>query len=280
MLWIPFLTSTSLAIAVFLICTSWQPIWDAVAKRYIADIAPSLQALSLEQSSIPVFLKVWGFTLVFSFLILFVVLQQIPMAFMVAYLVYMTPRWYLSWLIQKRRIMLRDQLVSAMQLLANATRAGLSLAQGLETVEKQLPDPMSSEIGGIVGSFHQGLPLSVAIGRAKERLQLESFSTFANVIQVSLERGGKVSQALDRISASLEEQQRLERKLESETASGRKTLLIMAIFPFVFVLAFLFLFPEGTMKLFTTMVGQGLLFVVCVLVFICVVWGNKIRRIT
>ena len=276
---VPVVTSALLGASIVLIWFSWQPVWDAVTARYIADISPSLKSLNLDQTRIPLFLRIWGMALVFTFLVLLIPLQQIPMSFMAAYLIYMAPRWYLSGLIRKRQIQLRDQLVSAVQMLANTSRAGLSLAQGLEAVSAQTPAPLSLEIGRIVGEFHRGLPLTSAIEQTKHRLNLESFTIFSAVIQTSLERGGKTTVALDKIATSLEEQQRLERRIESETASGRKVLTILAVFPVIFIVAFLFMFPEGTMKLFTTIAGQILLVIVAILVFICVVWGQRIMRI-
>ncbi len=276
---LPVLTSLLLAGSILLTLLSWPSVWDAVTARYIADISPSLNALNLDQTRIPFLLRIWGFLLVTTFLVLLIPLQQIPMSFMAAYLIYMAPRWYLSGLIRKRQIQLRDQLVSAVQMLANASRAGLSLAQGLEAVSTQTPAPLSEEISRIVGEFHRGLPLSDSIEQTKRRLNLESFTTFSAVIQTSLERGGKTTVALEKIANSLEEQQRLERRIESETASGRKVLTILAVFPAIFVLVFLFLFPDGTMRLFTTIVGQILLVVVVVLIFICVVWGQRIMSI-
>jgi len=276
---VPVVSSALLGVAIVLIWFSWQPVWDAVTTRYIADISPSLKALNLDQTRIPFFLRIWGATLVSTFLLLLIPLQQIPMSFMAAYLIYMAPRWYLAGMIRKRQILLRDQLVSAVQMLANTSRAGLSLAQGLEAVAVQTPAPLSMEIGRIVGEFHRGLPLTSAIEQTKHRLNLESFTIFSAVIQTSLERGGRTTVALDKIAASLEEQQRLERRIESETASGRKVLTILAVFPVLFIVAFLFMFPEGTMKLFTTIAGQILLVIVTILIFICVVWGQRIMRI-
>ena len=275
----PLVSSIVLAMAVILLCYSWQSVWDAVTARYIADISQSLRALNLDQTRIPLLLRIWGVALVCTFLVLLIPLQQIPMSFMVAYLIFIAPRWYLSGMIRKRQIQLRDQLVSAVQLLANTSRAGLSLAQGLEAVSLQIPAPLSLEFGRIVGEFHRGLPLATALEHTRDRLNLESFSIFSAVIQTSLERGGKTTVALEKIADSLEELQRLERRMESETASGRRVLMILAIFPILFVLAFLYLFPEGTMKLFTTIAGQVLVVIVAILIFVCVIWGQRIMRI-
>ncbi len=62
-----------------------------------------------------------------------------PVAIAAVYLVYVAPRIILDLMIRRRRALLRDQMVTATIALANTSRAGLSLAQGLETVGKETP---------------------------------------------------------------------------------------------------------------------------------------------
>jgi Flp pilus assembly protein TadB len=66
--------------------------------------------------------------------------------------------------------------------------------------------------------------LPESLRAAKDRLNIDSFTLFAAAILVSLERGGRITDALERISHSLQELQRIERKLEVDTASGKKVV--------------------------------------------------------
>ena len=91
-----------------------------------------------------------------------------------------------------------------------------------------------------------------------------------------MERGGRITEALERISRSLQENQRLERKLEADTESGRKVVVMLAAFPAVFLGLFYFLNPEGTALLFTTILGQVVLVFVIVMVYAAVRWANRI----
>jgi len=164
--------------------------------------------------------------------------------------------------------------------LANSARAGLSLAQGIELAAAEGPPPLKAEFARIANEFNRGLPLSEAIERAKQRLQLESFSTFAAVVRTSLDQGGRIAPVLENIAQHLEEQQRLDRLIESETAAGRKEILVLALFPVVFLAGSLFLFPEGTWKLFTTLPGQVFLGAAACLTYLCVAYGKRIINIS
>jgi Flp pilus assembly protein TadB len=94
-----------------------------------------------------------------------------------------------------------------------------------------------------------------------------------------LEQGGKITEALERISNSLQEHQRLERKLEAETAGGRKTVVLLCFFPVGFLVFYAFAFREGATLLFATLSGQFVLLMIMGLVYFGVQWSRKIINI-
>lgn len=263
-------------LAVFLTLTCWQDVWDRIAGRYVADLMPTIRALNIDASKIPTYLRVWGGLILLALGTIFV---APPLALPAVFFVYIMPRVYLNLLISRRRVLLRDQLVGATEALANTSRAGLSLSQGLDMVRKDSPQPLADELGTIVREFEHGLPLHQAIENTKERLNHDSFTLFAASLLTSLERGGKITEALERISRSLQENQRLERKMQSETASGKRVLMILAVFPLLFILLFLVVYPEGTLELIGSLVGQFVLLVVIGLVYISVTWGQRILKL-
>jgi len=200
----------------------------------------------------------------------------LPIAIVLVIVWFFAPNWFLTWRLHRRRMKLRDQLVGAMQMLANSARAGQSLAQGLDSVSRDVAPPLSGELRQMMSEYHLGRPLAEAIDDAKARLQLDSFSMFASTITISLRRGGRVTEALERISRSLRENQRIERKLESETAGGWRVVMILTAFPFVFLAAFYFLHPEGTLLMFQSLIGQVLVILIIALVVASVWWSRRI----
>lgn len=259
------------------VAASWLlPAWDALTGRYTDDLRRDLHAVGIDSARVPGYMRWWGVALVGSVLFFAVVLQVPVLALVAGYLIWRSPRYLLNQQLRKRRVLLRDQMVPACVSLANATRAGLSLAQGLESIAKETPPPLAAELGRIVFEFHSGRPLAAALRDTQERLQLDSFTLFASAILVCLERGGKITEALERIARSLQEHQRLERKMEADTASGRKVVVLLAAFP-VFFLGLFFMFdPQGTSLLFDSLMGQGVLLIVCVLVYFSVQWAWRI----
>lgn len=276
---IPLLTTGIMFCAGLIAGRSLGRVWDQFSRWYIADLQPLMDALSLDQNRIRYYMRWWGISIVASFVLLTFAFGMLPIAIAVVLLLVFAPRWTLQAMIIRRRTLLRDQLVAGTTALANACRAGLSLAQGLETVSAEVPQPLSAEMSRIVSGYQHGQPLAEAITLTKERLQLDSFTLFASAVCVSLNRGGRITESLERIGSTLLENQRVERKLESETASGKKVVWLLAAFPFVFLAGFYVMHPTGTVLVFQSLVGQFVLLAVIALVVISVWWSHKIISI-
>ena len=276
---IPLITTVIAFVAGCLLGLSIVGVWDQLSRRYLADLYPLLESLSIDSSQYQTYLRWWGVSLVSSLLVLGFALNMFPIALAVMLLVAFAPRWILKSVIKRRQSLLRDQMVGGAVALANASRAGLSLAQSLATVAEESPDPLSGEIRKIVNEYEHGRPLASAIRESKERLNLDSFTLFASAIQVSLDRGGRITESLERIGSSLQENQRVERQLEAETASGRRVVWILGAFPFLFLIGFFFLHPSGTRLVFESLIGQFVLLTVVGLTFVSVWWSNKILSV-
>lgn len=269
-------SSVLIALAVFLAGLWIGPLWDSVAKKQIADLTPILHVLNMDTTRLPGYMRWWGTAMVAVFFFFAILLGAPLLAPFFVFLVYVTPRFVLEGRIARRRSLLRDQMVGASVTLANAARAGLSLAQGLESLSKEAPEPIATEFRRLVREYQRGRPLAEAIRDAKERLNLDGFTLFASAVLTCLERGGKITEALERISRSLQENQRLERKLEADTASGRRVVLLLGAFPIVFLLGFYALDPAQGGLLLHTILGQIVLLVIGVLVYASVRWARRI----
>ncbi len=265
-------TSVLAFLAVFLSAQWLGPAWDAFAQRHIEDIAPRLKALGLDEENVSSWMRWWGVAMFGSFLFVSVILQMIPIGVGLAFLVFVSPRFILDRMVEQRQQKLRDQLVRATVGIANGCRAGLSLASSIEKVAAETPKPLAEELTRIVRYHKGGSRIQDALREVQHRLNLESFTIFASSAIVSLEQGGNVSFALERISEGLQEMQRLERKLEADTASGRKLALMLSLFPLFFLGLFTLMDPVSMNLLYTTLLGNLILCFVGFIVFIAFRW--------
>lgn len=255
------------------------PTWDTYTRSYIADLRPRMESLGLDDSGQDRLFRWWGIALFATAFGVGVLGAMPPIAVGLTYLVYIAPRLLLDALIAKRKTLLRDQMVRASAAMANAARAGLSLPKGIKSVAADTPPPLQQELQAISNSYDSGLPPKATLRAVEKKLDIEAFTVFAAAILVCLERGGNVTFALDRISVGLQEMQRLERKLEADTAAGRKLATLLALFPLFFLMGFLLLDPQATGLLFETLPGQLVLLGVGVVVYFSVRWCMQILDI-
>lgn len=244
------------------------PAWDVISRKRVQELTQRAEAISLDLTALNDYLRVWGICMIAIPAFVWVFLGLPIIACGSAYLVYIAPAMILDHKIARRRTQLRDQMVNATQLLANTSRAGLNLSDGMREVLKETRAPLHGELERIVTGSASGQSLSDALNVARNRLQLEPFTLFATAAQVTLERGGRLDEAMNRISASLVDAQRIERKLSADTASSKRASIILSMFPFGLIAVFSVLDYDTTSLLFTEPLGELVLLVVCALVFV------------
>lgn len=240
------------------------------------DVADKLRALRIGTRTLRGLLIAWMATLVGVLVVLGIVLES-PVPALVFCALFACLPWYLvRRLAERRRQQLEDQLADAMVAFSNGVRAGLSLPQAMEILAQQSPRPVRDEFKQIVAEFNLGKPMEQTLLEAKERLRSDNFSLFAAALLASRRSGGKLNETVERIARSVLELQRLERKVQSETAQARKSAVYMALAPALILVVYYFIDTKNTVALFTTFFGQVLMSVAVVLNVIAYVWARFI----
>jgi tight adherence protein B len=253
-------------------------------KQYLAqafdalerDMAEKLRRLRSSTKNLRKYLIAWLIAIACAFFGCALLLNNLFFAVMISAFLLCTP-WYLlrrraEWHRQK----IEDQLADAMVTLANAVRAGLSLPQALDILAAQCPKPINAEFHQIVAEYNLGKPLDRSLIEAKERLKSENFALFTAAMMASHESGGRLNETVERIATSVLELQRLDRKVQAETAQARKSAVYMAMAPALILFVYYFVDPVNTRLLFTEMVGQLFLGVAVIFNVIAYFWARVI----
>lgn len=241
-----------------------------------ADLRERLRALRFSSQHIRRWVNTWLGIVATVFLVLWIGLDAVVLAAPVAVIMCAGPWYMVRRAAQARRQKIEDQLADAMVMFSSAIRAGLSIPQSMELLAFECPQPISQEFHQIVGEYKLGKPLERTLTEAKERLRSENFVLFAAALLASRESGGRLNETVERISKSVVELQRLERKVVSETAQARKSAVYMAIVPALLLFVYAFVDPVNTERLFTTLPGQLILSVSLVLNLVAYLWALKI----
>jgi Flp pilus assembly protein TadB len=213
-----------------------------------------------------------------GFLLLALVARAWPLAITWLLLCSGLPVLTMQAVICRRERVMETQLVAAARGLANAVRAGLSIQQGLAGIVAEVSQPLQGVLGEVVYQYERGRPLSDTLQECRRRLQLEPFTLFCLALEVSLERGGRVNRSLEQLAGSLQEWQRIRRKLEAETASGRFAVLLLSGCPLLFGLMFWCCGIEEVVSFFTEFSGQIVLSLVLLLIWSGNRWTSRIMK--
>jgi tight adherence protein B len=240
------------------------------------DLTDKLRRLRVSGKGVRRHIVTWLLVVGMIFVAFWLVADNLVFAVLVAVLLLSLPWYLLRRMAERRRQKIEDQMADAMVTLASAVKAGLSLAQSLEILAAQCPKPISTEFRQMIGEYNMGKPLERVLIEAKERLRSENFAIFAAALLAAHESGGRLNETVERIAASVLEMQRLERKIQSETAQARKSAVYMGLAPLFILAAYYFLDPENTRLLFTQTVGQILLAVALILNIVAYVWARMI----
>lgn len=220
------------------------------------DLKGQLRRLRLPTRSAGAWVRGWIVVCVISGLATTIATTSVIFGLVVVLAVGAIPWLVIRRIAERRRLQIEDQLADAMVSFSSAVRSGLSLPQALEILSQQCPRPIQQEFRQIFGEYRMGKTLEVCLREARERLRSQNFALFAAALEASRTSGGRLNETVERIAVSVRELQRLERKLQAETAQARKSALYMACAPpFILAVYYVFFDPLQTTRLFTEPAG-------------------------
>jgi len=179
---------------------------------------------------------------------------------------------------QRRRARIDQQLVTAITMMANSIRAGLTLVQALQRLAEQTPEPIRTEFRIMAGHYALGADVETTVREAKRRLALPNFNLFASALLLNREMGGDVADTLDRVSRSLERLHQMRRTVEAHTAEGRTNIKVLLVAPVLMLAMIAAVDAPGVEMLFTTSQGYGVLLAAAVLAGAGVYFAARIAR--
>ncbi|MBL8852851.1 MAG: type II secretion system F family protein [Planctomycetaceae bacterium] len=254
------------------------PIWEWLAQRLLQADLKRLVDLDITHHSWAQVIRLTGFLLVFALVVGWLTQTLIlAIAFCVIVLLVLPVTLHAYLLRQQAKI--RGQLVEACVAIANSCRAGLSLPDAFQVASGEVAEPFRLSLQRVHTEYTHGRNMEEVILDVRNRLRLDEFNLFASAVLTCWDRGGNLSKTLERIALSLQEHHRLEKKIESDTAEGKRVVKVLAIFPVIFLLGFVFLYPSGTLLYFTSIGGQIMLILIAAVIFGAIVWSDKIVAI-
>ena len=136
----------------------------------------------------------------------------------------------------RRRRAFNDQLPELLQLLVSSLRGGYGLAQALDAVSSQSPEPTRTELQRVLFEVRIGRDPGDALSATAQRMKSRDFEWVVSAIQINREIGGELAHVLETVAETVRERQRLARQIQTLTAEGRVSAYVLIALPFVLVL--------------------------------------------
>ena len=150
-------------------------------------------------------------------------------------------------------------LPDAFRALAQALRAGSSLAQALQLVGQQIPDPLGAEWRRVIRRGAFGVPLSVALTELAERVPSPDLTVALVAMQVQQDIGGPLAPLLESVVVALDERRRLRAEVRTLTAMGRMSGAVLMALPIGLLAALTVLNPAYLAPLWATGLGHAMI---------------------
>lgn len=141
------------------------------------------------------------------------------------------PRMFVGARQRKRLRTFDTQLGDMLNLVVNGLRAGYSSMQALESVGRELPEPISVEFHRVVQEIQLGLPQEAALANLLRRMPSPDLDFVVTAINVQREVGGNLAEILENISHTIRERVRIKGEIASLTAQGQITAWVISLLP-------------------------------------------------
>lgn len=158
--------------------------------------------------------------------------------------------------ITKRLNNFQRQLADCLSLVANSLRAGFSFLQTMEIISREMEPPMSTEFERIMRDTSLGKSLDEALHDMDERVGSADFSLVVTAVLIQQQVGGNLATILDTIRSTITERIRIRREVNTLTAQGKMSGIVLACIPVALALFFYISSPEYLTPLLTTDIGK------------------------
>lgn len=136
----------------------------------------------------------------------------------------------------KRHERLADQLPEICRILANSTRSGMTLNQGIQMVAQEIAAPAKTEFKRLAHELSLGIPFDLAIRKMETRIDHKEFKLFVATVLIQKKAGGNISSILEEMSQTLEDRKLLKQEIKTMTAEQRYVAILVPIIPIFLVL--------------------------------------------
>ena len=169
-----------------------------------------------------------------------------------------------------------EQVLDAVNLLANGLRSGLGLPQAIQVLIREMDAPMSDEFDRVLKEVGMGRTLDEALEAMNTRMRHPEFDLIVSSIVTLRRTGGNMSTTFGIISETIKDRVLVEGKIRTVTSQGMMQMYMLIATPYVLGAILYAMDPNLMSPMFTTTLGWVFL---TLITFLCFLGYVVIKRI-
>ena len=161
----------------------------------------------------------------------------------------------------KRRKAFEAQLGDTLIMMCNGLRSGFSFNQVMENVANDMPPPIGIEFGRVCNEIRYGATMEEALNNMCDRVKSADLMLVVSAVLIQRTTGGNLSEMLSTISHTIRERIKIKGEINSITAQGRMSGLIIGALPIGIAAVLMVVNPDYMSTFFTTKIRKIMLVV-------------------
>ncbi len=207
------------------------------------------------------YLLIWAATTIVPPMIFLIAGGQLISVFAVMLIGLIIPPLLVARSKRKRMKKFEMQLSDSIVLISNNLRAGFTFQQSMESVSKEMHEPIAGEFKRTLMEIQLGVPTEEAMERMVKRTNNSDLSLLVSAVLIHWKVGGNLAEVLDNIAGTIRDRLRIKGEVRIATASGKTSGLVIGLLPVFLVAILMIMNPTYIIGFFSTTIGIILIIV-------------------
>jgi tight adherence protein B len=207
------------------------------------------------------------------------VLSNILLALLAFFVGLMLPRMQVRRRGKKRIAAFEAQLAEAIDLLVGSLRAGQGFMQGLDSVSREIDNPMKQELSKVVEQIGVGIPPGDAMQAMSQRVPSYDLSLMVAAVAVQRQTGGNLAEVLENLAATVRERRRIRGEVSALTTGPRVSSYVLGAIPMLLFVYFITISPDYREIMLGTVFGYIMIGMAATLCFLGFFFARKVSKV-
>ena len=157
---------------------------------------------------------------------------------------------------KRRSELFSRQLGEALTIMGNSIKGGFTFLQSMESISQDMPPPISQEFAKVLREIYYGVGQEEALEHMVERTKNHDLELLLSAVVTSSQVGSNLTDIIETISATIRDRIRIKQEINTLTAQGRVSGIIVGALPIVLVLSIMVMNPEYYQGFFSSSLGR------------------------